>query len=248
MKPSTWPGDLLGSLTPPEVSVCETSEDVCDGDLVGSERLSAERFSGSRLAEFATCRACARAAMAKLGHAPREVPVGKRREPIWPEGLVGSITHCSGFRAAVVAPSALIASVGIDAEPNAPAGEGVRGMIMGRREEEAIAALGSEHPGIAWDRLLFSAKESVYKAWYPIMREWLGFYDCTLLPSGPSGAEEESGRLLTTGTFRALLSKTLDVGGTPVVELEGSWAVLEGTALHGAPQALVATAVVVEAP
>lgn len=248
MKPSTWPGDLLGSITLPEVSVCETSEDICGRDLVGSEKLSAERFSSSRLAEFATCRACARNAMAKLGHAPREVPVGKRREPIWPEGLVGSITHCSGFRAAAVAPSALIATVGVDAEPNAPAGQGVRGMIMGRREEEAIAALGSEYPRIAWDRLLFSAKESVYKAWHPLMQEWLGFSDCTLLPSGPTGTEEKSGRLLTTGAFRVLLSKTLDVDGTPVIELEGSWAVLEGTALQGAPQALVATAVVVEVP
>ena len=72
-----------------------------------------------RRREFVTARRCAREALAKLGHAPVPIRSGPMREPQWPAGMVGSITHTIGFRAAAIAPRGVLASVGIDTEHNA---------------------------------------------------------------------------------------------------------------------------------
>ena len=48
-------------------------------------------------------RACAREALAQLGAAPAPILPGRRGEPLWPAGVVGSITHCAGYRAGAVA-------------------------------------------------------------------------------------------------------------------------------------------------
>ncbi|CAO0837845.1 4'-phosphopantetheinyl transferase OS=Streptomyces microflavus OX=1919 GN=Smic_04890 PE=4 SV=1 [Streptomyces microflavus] len=49
-----------------------------------------------------------------------------------------------------------------------------------------LSALGERDPRISWDRLLFSAKETVYKTWYPLTRRPLGFHqaDIDVLPNG----------------------------------------------------------------
>ena len=43
-----------------------------------------------------------------------------------------------------------------------------------------MAGLKADDPKICWDRLLFSAKESTYKAWYPLTQRWLGFEDADI--------------------------------------------------------------------
>ena len=51
----------------------------------------------------ATGRLCARTALAKLGASSVPIPSGRRGAPDWPSGVVGSITHCAGYRAATAA-------------------------------------------------------------------------------------------------------------------------------------------------
>jgi 4'-phosphopantetheinyl transferase EntD len=99
--------------------------------------------------------------------------MGKQQEPVWPERIIGSITHCDKYCAAVVASRITAASIGIDAEPNAPLPEGVLDLIALAAEKEWIkkAPAGS----ISWDRLVFSIKESIYKAWFPLTSSWLDF-------------------------------------------------------------------------
>ncbi|WP_423832395.1 hypothetical protein [Streptomyces manipurensis] len=70
-----------------------------------------------RRAQFATARACARRALAGLGREPVALLPGPGGAPQWPSGVVGSITHCEGYRAAVAAPAGVVAALGIDAEP-----------------------------------------------------------------------------------------------------------------------------------
>lgn len=94
--------------------------------------------------------------------------------------MVGSITHCQGYRAAVAAPASLMAAVGIDAEPAGPLPRGVLALITSEAERTHLAHLASADPSTPWDRLLFSAKEAAYKAWYPATGIWLGFRDATL--------------------------------------------------------------------
>src|SRR5215813_7735405 len=86
--------------------------------------------------------------------------------PRWPDGVVGSITHCAGYRACAVAPARGMAAIGIDAEPCLTLADGLLAAVAGAAERAWLAELGAASPGMPWDRLLFSAKESVYKAWY----------------------------------------------------------------------------------
>jgi 4'-phosphopantetheinyl transferase EntD len=94
--------------------------------------------------------------------------------PVWPADVVGSMTHTGGYCAAAVAPAGLLRSIGIDAELHQRLGEDVSGLVMTSAERALIGALPT---GTCWDMLSFSAKEAVYKAWYPLTGAALGFRD-----------------------------------------------------------------------
>ena len=102
------------------------------------------------------------------------------------------MTHCAGYAAAAVGRSAQIIGIGIDAEPDAPLPDGVLDLVATAAERERLAAtpVASDSPN--WDRLLFSAKEAVYKAWFPLVGEWLDHQQAEILinphgqPSKPS--------------------------------------------------------------
>ena len=179
----------------------------------------------SRRAEFATGRACARHALARLGLPPRPIPSGQRGEPRWPRGIVGSITHCSGYRGAVLGRTSQIATIGIDAELNAPLPAGVLGAISLPQERAWVEQLAAERPDVHWDRLLFCAKEAVYKAWYPLAQRWLDFSDAEI--------SVEADR----GLFTAELRVTGPMfQGARLTGFSGRWVAREG---------LILTAVVV---
>ncbi len=120
--------------------------------------------SDRRRREFAEARACAREALRGLGLPAGPIPAGPDGAPVWPEGVLGSITHKGGYRAAVVARSAELAGIGIDAEPDERLPEGVLETIASQAELDRVEELLTRRPGLAWDRLLFTAKEAVLKA------------------------------------------------------------------------------------
>ncbi|MBZ4321548.1 4'-phosphopantetheinyl transferase family protein, partial [Streptomyces huiliensis] len=151
-----------------------------------------------------------------------------RGAPRWPAGVVGSMTHCLGFRGAAVARAADAASLGVDAEPNGPLPDGVLDMVSRPAERLWLADLAAEHPEVHWDRLLFSAKESVFKAWYPLTGLELDFDEAELTVDPIAGTF--AARLLVPGPV---------VGGRRLDGFEGRWAAGEG---------LVVTAIAVPAP
>ncbi|MDR7384920.1 4'-phosphopantetheinyl transferase family protein [Promicromonospora iranensis] len=163
----------------------------------------------SRRREFAAGRACARAALEELGHHDWPLLPGPRREPLWPDGVVGSISHCPGLAVAVAARSADTLAIGIDVETDAPLPADVVGSVMDAGEADAIERLAVQDAVTPWGRLLFSAKESVYKAWYPLRHEWLGF-------------EEAGIELSTNGTFLARIRRA-DTAPLPRA-VSGRWA------------------------
>ncbi|GAB3843007.1 4'-phosphopantetheinyl transferase family protein [Nesterenkonia populi] len=171
---------LLADLLPEGVAAAQTSHDAPESILHPEERSRIRDAVPPRRAEYASVRCCARRAMSALGVPPAPVRTGVSREPIWPVGLVGSLTHCAGFRGAAVALSCRMAAVGIDAEENAALPEGVGALVADDDEQRHLAELGAGDRGVAWDRLLFSAKESIFKAWFPLTRSWLDFTDCRL--------------------------------------------------------------------
>ena len=136
-----------------------------------------------RRREFVTGRACAREALAGLGLPPRRSAAVTKGEPLWPPGVVGSITHCEGYRACAVARSSSALMLGIDAERNAPLREGVWEEVARGRERELRD--GGSDGGPAWTPCSFSAKEAIFKAWYPLTRRWLGFGDAELAIEAP---------------------------------------------------------------
>jgi len=166
---------MIESLLPPAVMAVEAFDDGEAAPLFPEEEASVARAVDKRRYEFATGRRCARVALERLGVAVGPVPVGANREPVWPAGIVGSITHCTGYRAAAVARDTDVAAVGIDAEPHEPLPDGLLTTVARPVEVAHLAELGRQHPDVAWDRLLFCAKEAIYKVWYPVTRRWLGF-------------------------------------------------------------------------
>lgn len=208
--------ELLTSVLPATVVAAARATDDDVGPLHPSEEPAVERAVASRRAEFTTGRFCARAALASLGATADAVPVGEKRAPVWPDGVVGSITHTRGFRGAAVAWRCAVRSVGIDAEVHDVLPDGVLGAVSSESERAELARLTAERAEICWDRLLFSAKESVYKTWFPLTGRWLGFEEAELRPA-------------PDGTFLArLLVEGPVVDGVAVSSLRGRWAVDAG--------------------
>jgi 4'-phosphopantetheinyl transferase EntD len=177
---------LLTEILPPQAAVAEAYDDIPSVTLFPAEEATMARAVGMRRREFTTARACARAALARLGIAAVPIVRGPRGAPQWPPGVVGSITHCAGYRASVVAWAADIVTIGLDAEPDSPLPRGVLGTVSSAGERTHLAALAAAVPEPSWDRLLFSAKESAYKAWFPLTGRWLGFEEAEVAIS-PNG-------------------------------------------------------------
>lgn len=186
------PGDrsataVLRALCQPSAVEAVARVEVCDERcLESAERELVATAVLTRRQEFATVRCCARAAMTRLGGRPWAVlprgdgPAWARRAPRWPPGVVGSMTHCDHFYGAALAADTQVAALGIDAEVNAVLPAELHSMVLLPEERDAVEVLFQRSPEIAWDRLVFSAKESVYKAWYPATGGWLDFHDCAV--------------------------------------------------------------------
>jgi 4'-phosphopantetheinyl transferase EntD len=187
---------VIERILPPAVVVVESFTDPADLKLHPDEEPLVANAVEKRRREFTTVRDCARRAMARLDLPPVPVLSGARGAPIWPAGVVGSMTHCDGYRGAALARAVDVASVGIDAEPHASLPDGVLDAIALPAEQTRTAALRATDPTVCWDRLLFSAKEAVYKAWFPLTGRWLDFSEADILvdPGGTFAA-----RLLVPG-------------------------------------------------
>jgi 4'-phosphopantetheinyl transferase EntD len=171
--------------------------------------------------EFITVRHCARLALGELGFAPVPILKGDKGEPCWPDGVVGSLTHCTGYRGAVVGRDAAVRSVGVDAEPHDVLPDGVLDAISLPEERSEIGALPG---GVHWDRILFCAKEATYKTWFPLTKRWLGFEDAHItfeLDGSGSGGTFESVILIDGATL----------SGPPLSTLAGRWSVKQDLVL-----------------
>ncbi len=173
VRPISGLQDLLSDAV---IAVETRAPEVDESLLWPEEREAIGEVVPGRWWDWVMGRLCARRALEELGIEPAPILSGDKREPLWPGEAVGAITHTRGYAAAAVALAADVVAVGIDAEPDEPLPEGVLARVTGPEERDWVASasdLGVGHP----DRLVFSAKESVYKAWYPRARRWLGFED-----------------------------------------------------------------------
>lgn len=133
---------------------------------------SIQRSVAKRQAEFLAGRLCARAALQQLDNLDCVPAIGEDRAPVWPPHISGSITHSSGHAAAIVGHKAQWRGLGMDLENvlSLERAERLAGEILTADELQRMAGLPREqHAQLV--TLTFSAKESLFKALYPIVQK-----------------------------------------------------------------------------
>lgn len=214
-EPARWlatclPGGVHSTLSPID---CD------DSALLEEERKAVRRARPGRRHEFATGRRCAREALTMLGEGgvPLSAPVlmpNAHRSVDWPAGIVGSISHSDELCVAAVAEASTIAALGVDLEPRLPLEENLWTEIALPAELRAAGIPDTVARG-EFAKLVFSAKESVFKCVHPTWKQWLDFQDVTLSVH----FESES-----TGAFRAALSQRALERAAGPPELRGRFA------------------------
>lgn len=164
----------LSDLLPGTVSCVFSDHPPENMDLLAAENEAAKTMRDSRLREFAHGRVCARRALARLGIAACPIPVGDRRAPVWPEQVVGSISHCGQHAAAVAAYQSDIQGLGIDLETPDSLDQPLLNIVC--RPEELLWLDKSESDYVL-DKLFFSAKESLFKCVWPTLRRFIDFQE-----------------------------------------------------------------------
>ena len=155
-----------------DCAVVEAVPRLVDEALFPEERAFIARAVDKRRAEFGSARLCARQALSQLGAAAVALVPGADRAPVWPVGVVGSITHTQGYCGVVVARAERHASLGLDAEQDRP---------LAPELIEMICTPAERTHGDSRDAILyFAAKEAFYKCQYPLTRQYLDFQDVEL--------------------------------------------------------------------
>lgn len=160
-----------------DLPICERARDYSVEDVVDTARLPADLAGAvrKRQVEFLAGRDVAARALAAVApeHAQALIGRGAMREPLWPAGIVGSITHATGYVAAAVARAGDCLGLGIDSERimTRATADDVATTICRPAELQRIGA------SLVALTAAFSAKESLYKCLAPLVREWFAFHD-----------------------------------------------------------------------
>lgn len=144
------------------------------GDVYPEEQDCVPNVATKRYREFTAGRLCAREVLKKLGVDNFPLLVGESREPLWPPGIVGSISHCRDNCVVVASRDKRIVGLGIDIEDIAPLEAEIKALVCRKREEQWMIDV-SEPGCIDWAKIIFSAKESVYKCLFPVKNVYLDF-------------------------------------------------------------------------
>jgi 4'-phosphopantetheinyl transferase EntD len=153
-----------------------------DFALCGIEEAQLSRAIPRRRREFAAGRLCAKKALSRLGLNQMELPIGANRAPVWPTGIVGTISHTDSACIAAVSWRGAVRSIGADVEPNEPLERDLYGVILTDEELTWLEAQPAFSRG-RLARLIFSAKESFYKLQYPLTYRFLDFHDVEVKPA-----------------------------------------------------------------
>lgn len=198
----TQAGRIARGLFPDDVAVAALDPRLDHAGLMREEEPAIVAAIDRRRREYTAGRVAARRAMASLGLHGRPVQSGEDRAPIWPEGVVGSLSHTKTCCLAAVALARDYRAVGVDLEIDAPLAPALRDTVCGPEERAWLGARPhAERGGLA--TLIFSAKECAYKCQYPLTRTLCGFDAMRIEPN------------LAAATFHAVLTRTLgafDVG------------------------------------
>jgi len=167
---------VIESLFPEGVIGVAATPEMWAESLPPEEEAAIVRAVTRRRREFTAGRACARQALASLGFPVKALPMGPDRLPSWPAGVVGSISHCQDFCAAAVARRDAFESLGLDVERAVPLDDHLVSIVCQDDELAGASLLPGPHARLT-SMLVFSAKESAFKCWFPVGRTFLDFHD-----------------------------------------------------------------------
>ncbi len=171
----------IASLFPSAVAAAELRS---SGDallLLPEEAASVSNAVPKRIQEFTAGRLCVRRALAVHGITDFPIRAAGDRQPVWPEFLIGSITHTAGLCAAAVAARAHVIALGLDSEVVGAVKRHLWPSICAAAELAWVDALHPEEQAKAV-AMIFSAKEAFYKCQYPLAGEKLNFHDVRVKP------------------------------------------------------------------
>lgn len=177
----------LHGLLGPGVGIGVTDPKAPKGTLWPKEALAVARAVPKRHLEFTAGRVAARAAMTDIGLPSAPVLQGPDRAPIWPDGLIGSIAHCSTTCIAAVARSGPFRSIGIDIEEATPLDPDLWDTILTLSERAWLTKQPVANRGLL-AKQIFSAKEATYKAQYPLTGQLIGFDAVNLSSPSATGS------------------------------------------------------------
>lgn len=154
----------------PGVRVAVASPERHDPIVTAEERAEIEHAVPSRRQEYLTGRSLARLLLRPLGYPDEPLLKGDEGRPLWPAGVVGSISHCDGLCVVAIACRADVSGLGIDVEPHRPLETELWPEICTDGELELVS------DGVEVLHL-FCAKEAVYKALSDGLLRRLEFHD-----------------------------------------------------------------------
>lgn len=197
----------LPFVEPKVALVCGRVEDHVRGLLPG-ERSGLARMGDTRRREYSSGRRVARHALGMLDF-HRSAVSARGRMPVWPRGIVGSITHSRSLALAMVGRRRDVAGIGVDLELGQRVTDPLARRVLLEREREQVAEQD-------WPTMLFAAKEAVYKAVNPLVGEYLEFTDVEISAS-------------PAGTYRAAMTRpaeskaAVEAGAGWFQGVEGHW-------------------------
>lgn len=197
-------------LSPTLFSQHFTADFVGDEVLTINEKQVASLFSDKRLKDFSTGRYCARIALAAIGHENAEILIADDKQPIWPTGYVGSISHSAKLAGAVAGKASRIKSIGLDIETIGKIKPEMWRLLYTDSETEFLNSFTGEELAY-YTTLLFSFKEAFYKLQYPLTKTFLNFTDVEV---------KRIGNIFELQVLKEYSDKKLLSGGIPLHHLQ----------------------------
>lgn len=137
-----------------------------------------QRAVSKRRAEYLASRFLVRSVMAQIGIPDFILTNAADRSPCWPAGIQASLSHSAGV--VVLAVSQQRSSVGVDVEQqmSETTAHEIADLLMNQQEQQLLRSLPVTFSAAA--TLLFSLKESVYKALWPQLHQPMDFHHAAL--------------------------------------------------------------------
>lgn len=180
------------------------------GTLYPAEIEIIQNSAALRRSQFTAGRTCAHRALLRLGVPESPILKGDHGEPLWPGDIVGSISHCHDYAVAAVGHRRDYMGIGLDIEPAEPLDKELHSQVCTPDEINSFDVLPQLNRHLL-ERIIFSAKETVYKCFFPLTGRFLDFGDISIMHGE------------TPGEFRAALSGPIPSIQTQTSDLKGRY-------------------------